>query len=153
MPTSINYRFTQRFKVPAVAAYRWCTSYEPSDLELMHEEGNREIEQLSKDAFILKDTYHRGSKSISKTKLVRLHPRELFWTNTHIDGPNRYSQFLYKIVPEGRSVSRLEFTGLQLEPEEMTRNEASAFARRVRKEDSASWKHLAKAMEKELLGV
>ncbi|MDG6996076.1 MAG: hypothetical protein JRN52_09135 [Nitrososphaerota archaeon] len=151
MPTSINYRFTQRFRVSADRAYKWCTSYDPSDLELMHENGKREIEQLSKDAFILTDTFHKGSESFSKTKLVRLHPREMFWTNTHIAGPNKYSQFLYKIVPEGKDKSRLDFVGLQLEPQDMTRKQATAFARKVRKEDSGSWKHLASAMEKELL--
>jgi hypothetical protein len=88
---------------------------------------------------------------ISKTKLVRLHPSEKFWTNTQIVGPARYSQFLYRITPDGKSGSHLDFVGLLLEPKTMTKKEADEFTRRVRKEDSMAWKHLAKAMEKELL--
>ena len=97
-------------------AYKWCTSYDPVDLELMHENGKREIEQLSKDAYILTDTFSTKRGIISKKKLVRLNPREMFWTNTYIAGPNKYSQFLYKIVPIDRNKSCLDFVGLQLEP-------------------------------------
>jgi hypothetical protein len=89
--------------------------------------------------------------SVTKTKLVRINPVEFSWTNTHLNGPIKYSQFLYKITAEGKDRSRLDFVGLQLEPRNLTRKEAAALARKVRKEDSGAWKYLAKAMEKELL--
>jgi hypothetical protein len=150
MPTSINYSFIQHFRVSADSAYKWCTDYDPADLALMHESGKRNIEQLSEDTFLLTDTYLKDDGETTKTKLVKLHPSNLSWTNTHLTGPVKYSQFLYKINPEGKDKSRLEFVGLQLEPRDMTKKEAIAFARKVRKEDSLSWKHLGKAMEKEL---
>lgn len=149
--TSINYSFSESFRVSAKQAYRWCTSYDPNDLKLMHENGRRKIKQRSKDAFILIDNFKKENRTISKTKLVRLYPREMSWTNTYLSGPERYSQFLYKIVSEGKNKSRLDFVGLQLEPKDMTDKEAAAFARSVRRKDSHSWKLLAKAMEQELL--
>jgi hypothetical protein len=151
MPTSINYGFTQHFRVSADRAFQWCTSYDPGDLDLMHEWGKRKIKQLSEDTFILTDTFSTNGGSVTKTKLVRINPVEFSWTNTHLNGPIKYSQFLYKITAEGKDRSRLDFVGLQLEPRNMTRKEAAALARRVRKEDSGAWKYLAKAMEKELL--
>ena len=151
MPTSINYRITQRFRVSADRAYKWATDYDPADLELMHESGSRKVEQLSEDTFLLTDTYQSNHEEVSKTKLVKLQPRDLSWTNTHLSGPAKYSQFLYKITSEGKNNSRLDFVGLQLEPSEMTKKEVAELARRVRKEDSGAWKHLATAMEKELL--
>lgn len=152
MPTSIKYHFIQHFRVPADRAYAWCVDYDPNDLELMHEKGTRKIERLSEDAVILTEEIHPDDGStISKTKLVRLHPSERFWTNTQIEGPAKYSQFLYRIIPEGKSKSRLEFVGLQLEPKTMTKKDAADFARKVRKDDSTAWKYLARAMEKELM--
>jgi hypothetical protein len=49
-------------------------------------------------------------------------------------------------------MSRLDFTGLQIEysKEETFNNERIELARKLRKEDSAAWKLLAKEMEKEL---
>jgi len=151
MPTSINYSFVQRFRVSAGRAYKWCTDYDPDDLALMHESGIRLIEPLSDDTLILTDTYQKDDGETAKTKLVKLRPRELSWTNTHLSGAVKYSQFLYKITSEGKDRSHLEFVGLQLEPREMSKKEAAELARKIRKEDSLSWKYLAQAMEKELL--
>ncbi len=117
----------------------------------MHENGKRKIRQLSENTFILTDTFRTGEGTVSKTKLVRLRPEEMSWTNTHIAGPVKYSQFLYKIVPEGQDESRLDFVGLQLEPREMTSKQVAALARKLRKEDAGAWKYLARAMEKDLL--
>ena len=136
----------------AELAYEWCTAYDPGDLDLMHERGNRKIKQLSDDTILLIDSYSSNEGTVKKTKLVRLRPTELAWTNTHVGGPIKYSQFIYKITPEGEERSRLDFTGLQLEPRDMTKKEASELARKVRTEDSGAWKYLAQAMEKELLG-
>jgi len=116
----------------------------------MRESGSRRIRKLSEDTFILTDSSNTsdGGK-VAKAKLVRLNPRDLSWTSTHISGPLKHSQFLYRIVPEGNDGSRLDFIGLQLEPRAMSKSEAAALARKVRKEDSTAWRHLAKAMEKD----
>jgi hypothetical protein len=113
----------------------------------MKEAGKRKIEKLSDDTVILTDT---SNGKVTKTKLVRLYPKELFWTSTHISGPLKHSQFLYRIAPEGKNRSRLDFVGRQLESRMMTKSEARALARKVRKEDSAAWKYLAKALDDEL---
>jgi hypothetical protein len=151
LPTSISYRFTQDFRVPADRAYKWCTSYDPVDLQLMHEKGKRKINQLSEDAVILSDILRTNQGTVTKTKLVRLNPAERSWTNTRLSGPLKYSQFLYRIAPTGKNTSRLTFVGLQLEPKSMSKKEAATLARKIRAEDSGAWKLLAKAMERELL--
>jgi hypothetical protein len=151
LPTSIKYSFTQNFRVSADRAYQWCISYDPVDLELMHETGKRKIKRLSEDAIMLSDTFKTDQGIMTKAKLVRLNPSEKSWTNTHIAGPIKYSQFLYKITPVGKDRSRLTFVGLQLEPNDLTKKEAAALTRKIRAEDSGAWKHLAKAMEQELL--
>jgi hypothetical protein len=117
----------------------------------MKESGKRKIRQLSSDTIILTDVFRTDRGSISKTKLVRLRPAELSWTSTHVGGPIKYSQFLYRITPDGPDKSHLDFVGLQLEPREMTKKEALELARKIRQEDSGAWNNLAKAMEKELL--
>ena len=151
MPTSIKYSFTQDFRVSTDRAYQWCTSYDPIDPELMHETGKRKIKRLSEDAIILSDTVKTDRDTMTKTKLVRLNPTEKSWTSTHVSGPIKYSQFLYKITPTGKDRSRLTFVGLQLEPRDMPKKEVAALTRKIRAEDSDAWKLLAKAMEKELL--
>ncbi len=150
MPMSIKYSFTQNFHVSADRAFQWCTSYDPVDLELMHETGKRKIKRLSEDAIILSDSFKTDRDTMTKTKLVRLNPSEKSWTNTHIGGPIKYSQFLYKITPTGKDSSRLTFVGLQSEPNDLTKQEVADLARKIRAEDSGAWKLLARAMEKEL---
>ncbi len=115
----------------------------------MHETGKRKIKRLSDDAIILSDTFKTDRGTMTKTKLVRLNPSEKSWTNTHIGGPIKYSQFLYKITPIGKDNSRLTFVGLQLDPNEMTKQEAADLARKIRAEDLGAWKLLARAMEKD----
>lgn len=117
----------------------------------MQENGKRSIEKLTDDAFILTDTFNTNQGAVTKTKLVRLRPAEMTWISTHIDGPVKYSQFLYKVTPEGKNKCRVDFDGLHLEPNIMSKKDAAAFARKIRAEDSGAWKNLAKAMEKELL--
>ena len=150
LPTSINYSFVQKFNVPARKAYAWCTDYDPRDIYLMKINGERKINKLNESTILLTDVYNSDNGKISKRKVVRLNPAELSWTNTYIAGPKKYSQFLYKITPDGRNKSRLEFVGLQLEPREMSKEEAMLLARKVRAEDSQMWRHLANAMEEEL---
>ena len=148
---SIKYGFVQHFKVPAIEAYRWCTDYDPGDHSLMGEKGKRKIQWLSKDAVILSDSSRKkNGGAVTKKKIVRLDPSSLSWTSTHIAGPIKYSQFLYRIVPEGRNSSHLEFTGLQLESSETNKQDTRALANKIRKEDSGTWKLLAKELNKDL---
>ena len=74
MPTSINYSFIQHFRVSADRAYRWCTDYDPGDLDLMHEPGKREINSFSEDTFLLTDTYQKDNSEIAKTKACKTAP-------------------------------------------------------------------------------
>lgn len=150
---SIRYNFSQHFNVPAEEAYKWCTNYDPNDLALMGESGKRKIEWISEDAVMLSDSVSKDGAVIKKMKLVRLDPSSLSWTNTHVGGPYKYSQFLYKIVAEGKNSSRLEFTGLQLENfDDNEGKNTRALASKLRKEDSGAWKLLAKELEKDLVG-
>jgi hypothetical protein len=118
----------------------------------MHEKGRRKVKKLSEDTFVLEDTYEadNGEKPTKKTKVVRVYPKDLFWTNTRISSPGKYSQFIYRITPEGDNKSRLDFIGLQLEDQSMTDKQVRELARKMAKEDSLAWKYLARAMEKEL---
>ncbi|MHB8565556.1 MAG: hypothetical protein ACYC7D_04280 [Nitrososphaerales archaeon] len=148
MPFTIRYEFSQHFAVPALKAYKWATDYDPGDLALMRWNGKREVTWIDKRTVVLTETTRRNGRRIRKKKLVRLNPERLSWTNTHLTGLTKYSQFLYDIVPEGKNASRLNFTGLQLE---YGNKSPKGMVSRLRKEDSGTWKLLAKAMEKDLL--
>jgi hypothetical protein len=149
---SVRYSFTQSFSVPPEDAYRWCTNYHPNDWALMGKRGKRKIRKISDGLIILEDTTYGDGKPVVKRRLVRLDPVRLSWTNTHLTGPNKYSQFLYKITPAGTYGSKLEFTGLQVEyaKSKIAPARIASLARKYREEDSESWEHLARAMEKEL---
>ncbi len=150
---SIHYHFSQIFAVPALDAYIWCTNYDPNDLKLMHQDGKREINHLTESTIILTDTFNNEKKTIKKNKLIQLYPDRLSWTNTHISGPNKYSQFLYEIKPENETTSKLNYTGLQLEynkPAKLSKKDKEAREKEQMNEDAAVWKIIAKEMEKEL---
>lgn len=114
---------------------------------MMGEKGRREIERIDERTVILTETTSKDGKRMKKRKLVKLNPERLSWTNTHLSGRTIYSQFLYEIIPEGKSSSRLHFTGLQLEYSDVS---PKGMASALRKEDSRAWKLLAKAMEEEI---
>lgn len=118
----------------------------------MGKRGKRKIRKISDGLIILEDTTYGDGKPVVKRRLVRLDPVRLSWTNTHLTGPNKYSQFLYKITPAGTYGSKLEFTGLQVEyaKSKIAPARIASLARKYREEDSESWEHLARAMEKEL---
>ncbi len=147
--TSVGYSFTQKFSVPAEDAFVWSIDYDPADWSLMGLEGKRKISRLSKDAIILEDTRRIEGDLVTKTRLIRINPKRLSFTNTHISGPTLHSQFWYEFFPEGKEGSRLEFTGLLLIPSgrELTPKEVSGIASREKKGDSRIWVNLAKAME------
>jgi hypothetical protein len=151
--TSVRYGFSQAFSVPAKDAFRWAIDYQPGDFALMGVDGRREITKLSDDAFLMKETIRHGSRTATtRTKLVRIDPEGMSFSNTHVSGPAKHSQFLYRIVPEGENGSRLRFTGLLLyrSEKEPTRKEVARIAAEERRTDSGIWKKLAKAMEADL---
>jgi hypothetical protein len=152
MPVPIRYHFTQRFSIPALKAYRWCTDFDPVDQERMGEKGaTRQIARLTEGTVILTDTFPIGSKHVKKQKLVQLFPEKLMWTSTHLTGPHKYSQFLYEISAETEKTSRLDFTALHLEYKENLNAEAvRLLEEKLCKEDSHCWVLLAEAMAKEL---
>lgn len=151
-PFSLRFSFTQKFSVPPEQAYRWCTGYHPDDWALMGKQGRRKIKKISDDTIILNDTTYRDRKAVVKRKIVRLDPARLSWTNTHLTGPTKHSQYLYKITPEGNGGSKLEFIGLQVEysKTKVTADEIASLERKNTEEDSQTWRNLARAMEKEL---
>src|SRR4030043_1097363 len=151
MPCPIRYRFSQRFPVPASKAYKWCTNYSPEDHVLMGDEAaERKITCVPDATIILTDTFHTNRGNVEKQKLVQLYPDRLLWVSTHLTGPNKYSQFIYEISAEGNNVSRLDFTALHLEynEENLDSEGIKSLADKLKEEDSATWKLLAKAMTK-----
>lgn len=149
--TSVKYTFSQTFSVPAREAFRWAVNYQPGDFALMGVHGKREIIKLSDDSYILKETLHHGTAR-TRSKLIRIDPVRMLYTNTHITGPAKHSQFIYEIVPEGENRSKLQFTGLLLYRSErkLTKKEIARVASEERKFDSDIWKRLARAMKADL---
>lgn len=153
MPYSIRYRFSQRFCFPASEAYKWCTNYDPQDHALMHENAKREILHITEDTIILRDTHYKNKRRIRKRRLAKLNPDRLSWISTHLTGPNKYSQFHYEIKPQGKNTSRLYFTGVQIEYDEQEKPDDKTIEKlgnKLRMQDSAAWKLLAKEMTRDL---
>jgi len=148
---SVGYSFNQSLAAPPEVAFDWCTDYQPYDLAMMKEKGKRKIEKITHDTILLTETMPKRDRLIKKTKLVRLNKRSLSWTNTHIGGPNRHSQFLYKIVPEGKTRSRLHFQGLMIQHSRktLTRQQLRKIAAEERRADATAWRHLAAALRRE----
>jgi len=149
---AFEYRFTVSLPASAEAAYRWATDYQPDDPARMGEVGRRRIERLADGALILTDTVRTAHGTVTKSRLVRLRPRARSWTNTHLAGPFRHSQFLYRILPRGPRRSTLEFIGLQVErsPRALSAQDLARRARTVARGDAATWRRLVRAMEADL---
>jgi hypothetical protein len=152
MPCSIRYCFSQSFSVSARKAYTWCTDYSPEDHALMGDKAaERQITRVAEDTIILTDIFHTGKGKVEKQKRVQLYPDRLRWVSTHLTGPNKHSQFIYEISAEGNGASRLDFTVLHIEyGEKLDSEDIKLLAGKLKEEDSAAWKLLAKAMAKEL---
>jgi hypothetical protein len=150
---SLRYRFRQSFRVPARAAFGWCTDFGPSDGRLLSTRTVRSVRRLTDDALVLTDTTRPRGRRLRIQRLVRIDPAHLAWTNTHLDGPYRHSQYWYRIVPDGPDRSHLEFDGLRLET---STRPASAKVRareaeRNRRLDARTWRErLAPALERDL---
>jgi len=148
MALAVRYYFSQRFAVPAQRVFDWCTDFDPKDHLLMGDaNAKRQISQITEATIILTDVFPSPSGSFENQKLVQLYPNRLSWTSTHLTGPNKYSQFLYKITAEGKGFSALNFTALHVGYDEKA--DVKVLADRLCKKDAAVWKLLAKTMEEE----
>jgi hypothetical protein len=151
---SVHFSFRQHFDFPASKAFAWCTDYSPDDLYMMGENGRRKVKRANEDTFILRDEYGGGEEGVLRTrvstKVVRIYPERLSWTNTRTSSDGRYSQFLYQIVPE-EGGSRLEYVGSQVFPgKKPGAKKMAEVAKRLTEEDSRSWRNLARAMARDL---
>jgi hypothetical protein len=117
----------------------------------MGKKGKRGIKRINEDTLILTDTVTGDDGPVTKHRLVRLNPKRLSWTNTHLSGPNKHSQFWYQIVARGSGKSSLDFTGLQVN---YGRRPPSAriaeMAEGLRADDRRMWSLLAEEMRKDL---
>ncbi len=149
---TVHYKFVQRFPFPARDVYGWSTDYREDDIPLMGNRGTREIEKVDDATLILTDKVEYPSGPVTKVRLIRMFPEMLFWTNTRLSDVGRHSQFLYRIVPEGKNGSRLEFYGAQVE--EAAKKPSAAKVARLAKElaetDALVWVNLARAMQADL---
>jgi hypothetical protein len=154
MPISVRYNFTQRFAVSFKEAFDWCIDFDSQDHLLMDDEkAERQITPIADGAIILKDSFHSVAGTIETQKLVLLYSDQYKWTSTHLTGPNKHSQFLYQITPQGKDASVLTFSALHLEYDEKA--DAKLLAERLCKEDAYAWKLLAAAMaeDKKPIGI
>jgi hypothetical protein len=150
---SLRYHFRQSFAVPAQAAYRWCTDFRSSDGTLFEVPWKRSVRRLSDDTLVLSDTTWPNDRVRIIHRLVRLNSSRKAWTNTHLDGPYRHSQYWYQIVPDGPRRSHLEFTGMRLvrSPRRLTTAQIARLTEKERLEDSGLWRRrMAPALEHDL---
>ena len=153
MPShTIHFGFSQRFPFPAAEAYEWCTDYDAGDIALEGMKGVRRVEWTDDATVILTDTVDVDGGKITKTKVVRLYPELLLWTNTRISDPGKYTQFIYQIVSDGENASRLDYNGAQIEEAEKVPSppEIAAMSKKLTEEDSLAWVNLAAAMKKDM---
>jgi hypothetical protein len=139
---ALRYSFRQPFRASAEDAFAWCTDFRSSDGELFRDGRSRSVRRRTEDALLMTDIPARGSGRPRITRLVRIFPEEMAWTNTHLTGPFRFSQFWYRIDRDGARRSHLEFRGLKLE-RRARRLAPSVVARLARAEgrsDARTWR-------------
>jgi hypothetical protein len=147
----VYYQFSQSFGFPAERAYEWCTDYRQDDWARMGKNGTRKIKRINEDTLILTDTVVGEGGTLTKQRLVRLNANRLAWTNTHLTGPNKHSQFWYQIVSQGKARSRLDFIGLQVNyGRRPPPARISEMATSLKTDDSRMWILLAKEMMRDL---
>ena len=150
---SLAYRFRQKFGVAAKDAFDWCTDFGPKDGSLFSTPVRRTVKWVNDSTLVMTDTKQVDGKTVRIARLVRILPSELAWTNTHLNGPYRHSQFWYRIVADGPRRSHLEFTGLAIRevPGRVSTSARSRLAEGLRKDDAAEWRtRLAPALESDL---
>jgi hypothetical protein len=133
---ALRYSFRQPFRAAAEEAFAWCTDFRPSDAALYQDGRSRTVRRRAEDTLLMTDTPRRGSGRPRITRLVRIFPEEMAWTNTHLTGPFRYSQFWYRIEGDGPARSHLEFRGLKLE--RRARRVAPAVVKRLARAEGRS---------------
>jgi hypothetical protein len=148
-PVSLRFHFRQKLRAPADAAFAWCTDFGSEDGTLFPERHERTARWFGPDTAILMDTTYPRGRPLRIQRLVRINPEQRAWTNTHLDGPYRHSQYWYRILPRGPRASLLEFTGHRLVWP--TRRPSAAAIRRLtdaeRRSDSGVWRtHIAPAL-------
>jgi hypothetical protein len=153
----IPYSFSMRMPAPADWTYRWVTDYQPGDFKVMGLSARRKVERLAPNLILLSDTFDAdpfgeepGKRSV-KVKLVHLYPRSRSWSATHISGPARYSQFLYRLTPTGAASSRFDYSGAQVERTAVapTSRSVAARAQTLRAEDVEIWQNLRREIARE----
>jgi hypothetical protein len=149
----VEYEFTVRLPAPRAEAYRWATDYRSDDFDRVGLPARRTVRPLGPGLVLLTDSFsadpfaaQRGART-TKRKLVHLYPRRFRWVSTHVAGPARHSQFVYELLPAGRSACRLRFTGAQVESYARRPSPAALRrrARELRKEDSGLWRRLVRS--------
>jgi len=150
---SLDYRFEQPFRVSARDAFRWCTDFGPSDGAIFSKKTRRSVRWLGPDTAIMTDTTYPDGAPVRIRRLVRIDAARRAWTNTHLDGPFRFSQYWYRIEPRGARASSMEFVGHRV----IWRRSrpGPAVVRRLseaeRDHDSSEWRnYLAPALERDL---
>lgn len=99
------------------------------------------------------DLTRPGGRTRRIRRLVRINPSEMAWTNTHLDGPYRHSQYWYRVVPDGPRASHLEFRGLRVERtrRRLPPKALARMAEECRREDSGEWsRRFAPALARDL---
>lgn len=150
---SLRYRFRQPLRAPARAAYAWCTDFEPGDGKLFPVKWRRSVRRLSDDVLVLTDTTYPEGRLRRIHRLILLNPSEMAWTNTHLDGPFRHSQYSYRIVSNGARSCHLEFRGLRLvtSPRELSAPEIARLTDLERRSDADLWRlRMAPALRRDL---
>ena len=150
---SLQYSFRQPLRAPAMAAYGWCTDFEPADGKLFPVKWRRSVRWLSKDALVLTDTTYPAGRPRRIHRLVRLNPPEMAWTNTHLDGPFRHSQYWYRIVSDSTRSCHLEFRGFRLvtTPRALSASEIARLTDLERRSDADLWRlRMAPALRRDL---
>jgi hypothetical protein len=150
---ALRYSFRQPFRASAEEAFAWCTDFRPSDAALYQDGRSRTVRRRADDTVLMTDIPRRGSGRPRISRLIRIFPEERAWTNTHLTGPFRYSQFWYWIERDGARRSHLEFRGLKLE-RRVHQPAPAVVARIARAEgrlDAATWRtQLAPALDAEV---
>lgn len=149
---SLRYAFRQVLRVPAPVAFAWCTDFRSSDAALFGDRRYRTVAPIGPDALVMTDTTYPAGRRQRIRRLVRIFPERRAWTNTHLDGPFRHSQFWYRLVPEGARRCRLEFEGLKLETHRrpLSRKDVGRLTSENRRSDAAAWRErFAPALEAE----
>ncbi len=154
MPTvSLQYEFRQPFRASAGDAFAWCTDYRPSDAALFPKKWERSVRWITPDALVLTDvTFPSGRRRVIQ-RLVRIDAAQRTWTNTHLTGPFRHSQYWYRVVPDGGKRSHLHFTGSRLLTvrRKLPASAVASLTRAERAEDATLWRrYLAPALERDV---